>query len=100
MLHRSRRDYWEAEMARYAKQGLWAKKASQPSLAEQPVSELDHSDIQQGMVFVGIAGMMDPPRPEAIDAIATCQQAGDRVKMITGDHQETAMAIGAMLGNW
>ncbi|WP_145484352.1 cation-transporting P-type ATPase [Yersinia aldovae] len=92
-----RRDYWEAEMARYARQGLrMVAAAFRPT--EQPVSELDHSDIQQGMVFVGIAGMMDPPRPEAIDAIATCQQAGIRVKMITGDHQETAMAIGAMLG--
>ena len=46
------------------------------------------------MVFVGIASMMDPP----IDAIATYQQGGIRVKMITGDHQKTAMAIGAMLG--
>ncbi|WP_432322407.1 cation-transporting P-type ATPase [Yersinia enterocolitica] len=92
-----RRDYWDAEMTRYTKQGLRMLAAAyRPT--EQTVSELGHSDIQQGMIFVGIAGMMDPPRPEAIDAIATCQQAGIRVKMITGDHQETAMAIGAMLG--
>jgi magnesium-transporting ATPase (P-type) len=42
--------------------------------------------------------MMDPPRPEAIDAIHACQQAGIRVKMITGDHPQTAMSIGQMLG--
>ncbi len=42
--------------------------------------------------------MMDPPRPEAIDAINACQQAGIRVKMITGDHPQTAMSIGQMLG--
>ncbi|MBF4213029.1 hypothetical protein EI533_35840, partial [Pseudomonas donghuensis] len=45
-----------------------------------------------------IAGMMDPPRPEAISAIADCLQAGIRVKMITGDHPQTAMSIGQMLG--
>ncbi len=42
--------------------------------------------------------MMDPPRPEAITAIADCLQAGIRVKMITGDHPQTAMSIGKMLG--
>jgi P-type E1-E2 ATPase len=41
---------------------------------------------------------MDPPRPEAIDAIHACQTAGIRVKMITGDHPQTAMSIGQMLG--
>jgi len=50
------------------------------------------------MVLLGLACMMDPPRPEAIAAIDECQKAGIRVKMITGDHQETAMAIGQMLG--
>ncbi len=92
-----RRVYWEEEMARYAKQGLRMVAAAFKSNAAAE-SALEHETIQQGMVFAGIAGMMDPPRPEAIDAIALCQRAGIRVKMITGDHQETAMAIGAMLG--
>ena len=48
--------------------------------------------------MLGVAGMMDPPRPEAITAIADCLQAGIRVKMITGDHPQTAMSIGKMLG--
>ncbi|NDL65686.1 cation-transporting P-type ATPase [Acerihabitans arboris] len=92
-----RRDYWEEEMARYARQGLrMVAAAFRSQTAAEPA--LGHEAIQQGMVFAGIAGMMDPPRPEAIDAIAQCQRAGIRVKMITGDHQETAMAIGAMLG--
>ena len=42
--------------------------------------------------------MMDPPRPEVIDAIKGCRQAGIRVVMITGDHPTTAIAIGKMLG--
>jgi magnesium-transporting ATPase (P-type) len=50
------------------------------------------------MVFLGVAGLMDPPRPEAIEAIALCRQAGIEVKMITGDHPDTAVAIARMLG--
>lgn len=60
--------------------------------------ELTHADLQEGVILLGIAGMMDPPRPEAISAIADCLQAGIRVKMITGDHPQTAMSIGQMLG--
>ena len=48
--------------------------------------------------FVGLVGLMDPPRPEAMQAIAECRQAGIVVKMITGDHQVTASAIAAELG--
>ncbi len=48
--------------------------------------------------FVGLAGLMDPPRPEAMTAIARCGHAGIAVKMITGDHRATATAIGRELG--
>ena len=48
--------------------------------------------------FVGLVGLMDPPRPEAMQAIAECRQAGIVVKMITGDHQATASAIATELG--
>ncbi|PLR41250.1 carbonate dehydratase [Chimaeribacter californicus] len=91
------RGFWEQEMARYARQGLrMLAAASKPATPD--AAPLDHAALHQGMIFLGIAGMMDPPRPEAIEAIATCRQAGIRVKMITGDHPDTAMAIGAMLG--
>ena len=50
------------------------------------------------LCFVGLVGLMDPPRPEARQAIAQCQQAGIAVKMITGDHQSTATAIAGELG--
>ncbi|HHU0273507.1 TPA: HAD-IC family P-type ATPase [Klebsiella pneumoniae] len=66
--------------------------------ASLDATTLNHEDLQEGLIFLGIAGMMDPPRPEAIDAIHACQTAGIRVKMITGDHPQTAMSIGQMLG--
>ncbi|GHD60887.1 cation-transporting P-type ATPase [Jeongeupia chitinilytica] len=92
-----RRDFWEAEMARYARLGLRMVAAAYKP-ADVDVRRIEHADLGDGVVFLGIAAMMDPPRPEAIEAIAVCQQAGIRVKMITGDHPETAMAIGKMLG--
>ena len=51
-----------------------------------------------GMVFLGLVGIVDPPRPDAIEAIATCHQAGIDVKMITGDHAGTATAISREMG--
>lgn len=90
------RAYWETEMERYARQGLRMVAAAFKSANGE--QELTHDDLSHGLIFLGIAGMMDPPRPEAIDAINACQQAGIRVKMITGDHPQTAMSIGQMLG--
>ncbi len=58
---------------------------------------LEHSDLAGNMVFVGLQGMIDPPRPEAVRAIENCHTAGIRVKMITGDHPNTASAIAAMM---
>ncbi len=53
---------------------------------------------EQGMTFLGLTGMLDPPRPEAKRAVAQCKQAGIRVLMITGDHPATAVAIARELG--
>jgi Ca2+-transporting ATPase len=55
-------------------------------------------DIEHRMVFVGLAGMMDPPRDEAIEAIKICKQVGIRSIMITGDHKLTAVAIAQEMG--
>ena len=59
----------------------------------QPTPELEHD-----LVLAGMVGIIDPPRPEAIDAIRSCHTAGIRVKMITGDHAGTARAIGIEMG--
>ena len=58
---------------------------------------IQHEDVADGLVFLGLQGMLDPPRPEAAQAVQTCQRAGIRVKMITGDHAKTAAAIARQL---
>ncbi len=59
---------------------------------------LSLDDIRPRFALLGLAAMIDPPRPEAIEAVADCQAAGIAVKMVTGDHRVTAAAIGAQLG--
>lgn len=60
--------------------------------------ELTEEDVQDGLSFIGLIGMIDPPRAESIEAIKRCHQAGIQVKMITGDHRTTAFSIGKELG--
>ena len=63
---------------------------------EEDVYDVDK--IESGLIFLGLIGIMDPPRPEVKQAIEICQNAGIKVKMITGDQQFTASAIGKELG--
>ena len=60
--------------------------------------DLRFEDVETGCTLLGLLGIIDPPREEATAAVADCASAGIRVKMITGDHAETARAIGARLG--
>lgn len=60
--------------------------------------EIEISDVNNGLVFLGFQAMLDPPRPEVIEAIRECQYAGIRVKMITGDNLKTAVNIGRKIG--
>ncbi len=64
---------------------------------DAPHDDLAPADVA-GLELLGLAGMIDPPRPEAVAAVAACKAAGIRVKMITGDHRGTAQAIGRQLG--
>ncbi len=61
------------------------------------MEELTYQDVESGIIYAGLQGMMDPPRPEAIEAIEGCKQAGIRTIMITGDHAITAVAIAKTL---
>ncbi len=64
------------------------------TLSENPTSE----ELETGLTLFGLVGMIDPPRPEAKDAVATCRMAGIKPIMITGDHVITASAIAQELG--
>lgn len=59
---------------------------------------LDHDHVSGGLTFLGLQGMIDPPRAEAITAVAHCRRAGIQVKMITGDHAVTARVIATRIG--
>jgi cation-transporting ATPase F len=61
-------------------------------------ADLTHDDVSRGLTLLGLQGMIDPPRAEAIIAVRKCQAAGIAVKMITGDHAATAAAIASQLG--
>jgi len=65
---------------------------------KQGSTGLNHSDVASGMTFLGLQGMIDPPRQEAILAVQKCHTAGIRVKMITGDHAITASSIAHQVG--
>ena len=64
------------------------------AVPENPTSE----DLENGLTFMGLVGMIDPPRPEAKEAVAVCRKAGIKPVMITGDHVVTASAIAKELG--
>ena len=59
---------------------------------------LEFSDVEHDLILLGMVGLIDPPRPEAITSVAQCHKAGIQVKMITGDHASTALAIGQQVG--
>ena len=91
------RQYWEEEMHQMASRGerLLAI-AFRATPSEQQMLTFD--DVQSGLTLLGIVGIIDPPRSEATASVQACQQAGIRVKMITGDHSITAAAIGEQMG--
>ncbi|MEW5420563.1 cation-transporting P-type ATPase [Amorphus sp. 3PC139-8] len=91
------RDYWQARLAELADAGervlALAKTTPDPETRDISPETIDH-----GLCLLGLVGLIDPPRAEAIAAIAECRAAGIGVKMITGDHAATARAIAVQLG--
>ncbi len=88
--------YWKGRLKSMPVRGCaWWRAAWKP--AREGTARAGSSDLKDGVILLGIAGMMDPPRPEAITAIADCLQADPR-KNDHRDHPQTAMSIGQMLG--
>ncbi|MEC4750125.1 cation-transporting P-type ATPase [Methylomicrobium sp. Wu6] len=90
-------DYWRRCAREFAASGLRVL-AIAAKWVEESRREVNFSDLEDGFILLALVGIIDPPREEAITAIGACASAGIRVKMITGDHVETAQVIGARLG--
>ncbi len=90
-------DYWQERQQAIAESGqrllALAYKAVSPEHRD-----LRYRDVERGLTLLAIVGIMDPPRPEAIEAARRCRSAGIKVKMITGDHAITARVIGEQMG--
>ncbi|MGG1630504.1 cation-translocating P-type ATPase [Rossellomorea sp. NRS-1567] len=67
-------------------------------LNERSIEGIEENDIEEGVTFIGLQGMIDPPRPEVKQAVKECRAAGIKTVMITGDHILTAKAIAKQLG--
>ncbi|PAF09443.1 carbonate dehydratase [Shouchella clausii] len=91
------RVHWEKQMSARANSGERVLAAGYKEMPAQADS-IGHHDLAKGVTFLGLAGIVDPPREEAIAAVQACKKAGIQVKMITGDHGDTAKAIGKQLG--
>jgi magnesium-transporting ATPase (P-type) len=86
------------EIERLGAKGMRVLAVACKDIAKTNTGELSANDVIDGFQFIGLIGMIDPPRAEAIDAIKACHNAGIVVKMITGDHRATARSIGMDLG--
>lgn len=90
-------NFWHKQIRQIARQGqrtlalAWKK-------VDQDISSLSKQDVEQDLVLLGVIGIIDPPRGDAIQAVEQCLKAGIKVKMITGDHALTALAVGAQMG--
>jgi potassium/sodium efflux P-type ATPase len=91
-----RRDWWDRQVDELGSEGLRVLAAArrEPMGGDHELTLEEVHDLQ----FLGLVGIVDPPRPEAIDAVEACRRAGITVKMITGDHAGTAVSIGRELG--
>ncbi|MGB2579588.1 magnesium-transporting ATPase (P-type) [Elusimicrobium simillimum] len=97
--------FWEDKISELAAQGLRLIGGAY-KVVDENVEHIHHDEMHdatesgkyEGVIFLGLAGMIDPPREEAIEAIKVCHEAGITVKMITGDHADTAKTIGKNMG--
>jgi magnesium-transporting ATPase (P-type) len=90
-------DYWQQQIENMAKKGQRVLAIAYKHIRHDH-HELEFTDLESELTLIGIVGMIDPPRDEAIHAVHRCQTAGIQVKMITGDHAVTAVAIAKQMG--
>ena len=88
---------WHELVERLAADGQRVIAVARRNVA-QTRTVLNSADLEGRLTMIGLVGLIDPPRPEAVAAVAECEAAGIRVKMITGDHGATARAVAARIG--
>jgi magnesium-transporting ATPase (P-type) len=88
--------YWEQQAETIAAQGQ--RVIALATKAQPGKQSLEFENVESELTLLALIGLIDPPRKEAIAAVAECHTAGIRIKMITGDHATTAIAIGRQLG--
>lgn len=86
------------QIERMGERGMRVLAVAEKTRGNDRNDEISQDEVENGFLFVGLMGMIDPPRTEAIEAIRACHDAGIVVKMITGDHHATARSIGMELG--
>lgn len=91
------RQYWTEKINEQAKKGQRILAAAFKEVSKEK-EELTHKDLSEKMTLIGLFGIIDPPKKEAIEAVKISRAAGISVKMITGDHKDTAMAIAKEVG--
>jgi magnesium-transporting ATPase (P-type) len=91
------RRWWEKQVESCARGGQRVLAVAMKPAAHTQRT-LSFADAEGGFILLGLTGMIDPPREEAVAAVSNCRSAGIRVKMITGDHVVTAAAVGEQLG--
>jgi magnesium-transporting ATPase (P-type) len=90
------KDFWRSRTDAIASQGQRVLAVAVKAM-NKGKRELDFADVEQGATMLGLLGLIDPPREEALAAVQDCRSAGIDVKMITGDHAATAGAIARLL---
>ncbi len=90
------KNYWLNRIEEIAEQGQRVLAIAVKPVGSEQV-ELNFDDVENDLTLLGMFGLIDPPREEAIEAVQACDSAGIRVKMITGDHGATARAIAKQL---
>ncbi len=92
------RDYFLQAADKLASQGERVLGMAWLEVPDVNIGTLRPEDLPKNLILIGLIGLLDPPRPEAIEAVKECHAGGIRVTMITGDHRITAAAIAKMLG--
>lgn len=90
-------EYWQSKIKIHALQGQRMLAAAFKEVSKDKDS-LSHEDLCSDITLIGLFGIIDPPKQEAIQAVATSREAGISVKMITGDHRDTAVSIAKQIG--